>query len=286
MHDEVLRALIDRDSRLLLTLEPAQRETWDAFPEHTGAEIDLTLRDLENLKRIEGDRRASGYIVWSGLKPTLTGLRHLSEWPPAGEEHLSGEWDQGVWGTRDRPLLVKLRDDPPRHGFVVKGVWGQEDPAAQLKWDAYLRLLAAGLIGADVQNQGLSDVVLTPAGRNVLDPPQDDPLVRARLRLANGAPADAVVATIDEALKPRLQVLAGKASVPIKDLKGNDRKLGNLNDGLKTAGVYPEATRARIDAWLKTRTDVVHPKPGVKVETRDLELLIDGVEEFLTRYPA
>jgi hypothetical protein len=67
-------------------------------------------------------------------------------------------------------------------------------------------------------------------------------------------------------------------------------KLGNLNDQLKTHGVYgpssygSEATRSQVEAWIKLRNVVDHGE-GALVSDRRIELLIDGIAEFFVEYP-
>jgi hypothetical protein len=280
--DEVLAALVDHDSMITFDLVLEQAGVWDEFPDRTGAEIDEGFRELRHRGWIRGeDQEGDGSVVWwSMVRPTVYGLRHLGEWPPEGREYQPGGWDTRTWGTGDREQLRALDKSPPRAGVVERPGLGEADGSRE--WEAYMRLREAGLIEAELGEGYLQSVRLTTVGRNALHPPEDDPLVRSRVYLRQGAKADAVTAAIDEALKPCLLGLAGPADVRPEEVPA---KLSALNDQLKAHGAYggsafvSEAVRARVDAWLKLRNVIDHGE-GDQVAERWIELLIDGVERF------
>jgi hypothetical protein len=180
--------------------------------------------------------------------------------------------------------LRALDESPPFGEIIERPSVGNS--GAWESWEASLRLRDAGLIDAEPGDGFLGSVRVTSAGKKVLRPPEDDPLVRAALKLRQGAKADAVTAAIDEALKPRLEALAiarGQAREKLPD------KLSNLNDQVKTLGAYgsskyaSEAVRAQVEAWIKLRNVVDHGK-GASVDRRRIELLIAGIEQFLDEH--
>jgi hypothetical protein len=151
------------------------------------------------------------------------------------------------------------------------------------RWEACHRLADAGLIDGEWGDGYLADVRLTSSGNTALNPPADDPLARARLKLRQGVKSDAVTAAIDEALKPALRQLAIEVGLPECDLPS---KLAKLNDQLKTAGAYgdasiaSEARRGQVEAWLKLRNAIDHGE-GRLIGDRWVELMLDGIEMFL-----
>jgi hypothetical protein len=284
--DKVLAAVLELDPASSLDLVVAEAGALESFPEMTGADVDSAFRELQHRGWLDGDRgEGDGSIVWwTRLRPTVAGLRHLGEWPPEGQEYLPGGWDDRTWGNTDLPRLRDLDASPPAGGFIERPSIG--NARDWTRWDASLRLREAGLIDAEHGDGFLSGVRITSAGANVLRPAEDDPLVRARLKLRQGSKADAVTAAIDEVLKPCLRALAIGTGVRVEDLPG---KLSDLNNQLKTRGAYgssgyvSEALRAQVDAWIKVRNVVDHGE-GATVNDRRIELLIDGVEQFVSEY--
>lgn len=253
----------------------------------SGGQVDDGLREAVHRGWVRGERgEGSGPLVWwSELVVTVAGLRHLGEWPPPGQEYLAGGWDLRMWGTSDRGILRELSESPPPGGYVGRPSGGEEDKWPY--WRACLRLREAGLLDGDDGDGYLGSVRLTTAGQNALYPPADDPLVRARLKLSHGSKVDAVTAAIDEALKPRMLILAEAAGLAREALP---HKLSVLNDQLRQLGAYgasdlvSEAVRAQVSAWLKLRNVVAHGK-GEAVDDVWVALMLDGIERFLIEWP-
>lgn len=276
--DTVLRVVTAHDRTATLTLILAETDQWEPLAHATGHAIDEALRELRHRDWIVGtDQGGDGSLfIWSRLAVTVEGLRHLGEWPPPGQEFLPGPWDTGLWGQLAKPALIDLASSPPDHGYLMKP-WA---PAESSRWEAILLLRDAGLLDGTPDSEGISDTRLTTAGAHALDPPVDDPLVRARLKLRQGAKADAVTAAIDEALKPCLHALAQANNVALATGKGAPVRLANLNDQLRGTA-YGNAEHDYVSAWLHDRNDVDHGL-GVQIPDRRIELMLDGIELFVS----
>jgi hypothetical protein len=83
MRHTVLAALVERDSRLTLTL--GFDEASDLVPA-PGREVDDALLEGHNDGLTIGDRSEGNGSVcwWSQLRLTVQGLQALGEWPPTG----------------------------------------------------------------------------------------------------------------------------------------------------------------------------------------------------------
>jgi len=284
--EALLRCVVNDEGGTTFELPVAEAGVLADVPDATGREVDEGLRELEHRGWARGERyEGDGSIIrWSALRPTVAGLRHLGEWPPEGLEYLSGGWDDLTWGRVDQRVLSRLFDSTPDARLVVRLAMGEDDGLRE--WESYLRLHEAGLIDADMGSGYLGNLRVITAGRDALHPPDDDPLVRARQRLRQGAKADAVTAVVDEALKPCLVALAGARGLTPDQLP---TKIASLNDELKKLGAYgdspfvSEAVRAQVDAWLKLRNAVDHGE-GASIAERWIELMIDGVEHFLREH--
>jgi hypothetical protein len=285
---DLIRGLVDLDSRSLLQFSLDDPNALpEVAPGHSGQVIDDDLQELKDRGWISGERQTypdGSYLMWSGVRVTLEGLRELSDWPPSGFEYVLGPWSTMVWGQRDLPLLKEFQRNPPASGYIFKPVSG-EPPERIAVWNAYLRLLEGGLISGVEQQEGLDKLRITDAGKAAIDPPDDDPLDRARMWLSKGAKADAITAAVEEALKECLHALAKSHSVPIQSGKG---ELANLNNDLRKAGAYGagrhgESVRHDVEGWLKVRTDVDHGG-GASVPATRIQQAIDGIEQFRATY--
>jgi hypothetical protein len=278
---EVLLWLLDHDSRDNLTLALDESAPYKCLPEMTGRELDAALQQALHDGHALGDRKdyAGSIRLWTRTRLTAKALRDLGEWPPAGGEYRAGPWDDRRWGRVSKPLLAELAERPPHGGVVSKPVGGG-DPDGWQRWMDLLRLREAGLIHGKEVGMGLQDIVVTRQGKAALDPPGDDPLIRARNDLDRGAKADAVTAAIDEALKPVLQNLANVHNVSRTKDNGKDLHLAGINDGLAKAGAYDESHRAEVYSWIAVRNIIDHGG-GATVRDRRVERLIEGVEGFI-----
>lgn len=281
--DAVLHELVARDAPSDLSLEPNADPGFAGIP---AQEVDAALREALGRGLLDGERATfSGpEVLWSNPRLRVAGLRHLGEWPPAGGEHLPGPWDHRYWGQRALPALRDVRENPPYHGFLF-GPYGGMDDEGWSTWCAILRLLDIGLIDGDLEQGGLSDVRVTAAGAQVLDPVDRDPLAVAAVAFRHGNKADATIAAVEEALGGRLKELAAVHRVSLVDARGGAKKLSVLNNDLKTAGAFDEAERTQVDAWLKLRNGVGHGR-GEAVSLGRIETLLSGVRVFLEDHRA
>jgi hypothetical protein len=186
------------------------------------------------------------------VRLTVDGMRWLGQWPPAGREWEPGGWDTKFWGTRARPLLVRLRETPPQHGFYFKPIG--EGSEQWREWRTLLVLGEAGLVSGRETESGVDTLRLTAAGLRALDPTPRDPLEEAGAKLRSGARVDAIVTAVERALGARLKQLVAKRGVATTGPNGTPLTLSRLNNDLRGAGVYNESDRAQDEAWLKVRT--------------------------------
>jgi hypothetical protein len=249
----------------------------------SGMELDESLREAQRTGLLDASRQTydGSMVTWSNPRLTLQGLIALGEWPRPGGEYLPGPWDDRYWGRVARPLLERLKHDRPHHGFMQgpDGGWADDE---WREWVALHRLIEAGLVDGEGGSSGVSEVRVTVSGMQALEPPVADPLVEAEIALRQGNKETATIAAVERALADRM-----KALVPVGGTGDADtvKGLSNLNNMLGKAGVYDEATRTQIDAWLKLRNDVAHGRADAVSEAR-IALLIKGVRVFLAEHPA
>jgi hypothetical protein len=279
----LLRAVWSHDGRSTLTLVLGEQGTWPVLPELTGAEIDDRLRQAVADTLVEGVRQGGdgSVMYWSGLRLRLPALWELGEWPPYHGEYLPGPWDDGYWGTAGKPKLAELAAS--RDSFCFKPI-GSSDQGAWAEWEVVSRLYESDLIDGHPVDDGLADVRITKHGMQVLEPPEDEPLVRARTDLARDARADAINAAIEQALRPHLERLADALGLATHTERGRRKHLAVLNDELASSGVYGEDVRAEVAAWNALRNRVMHGDDA-GVSTRRLEWLIEGVGWFIDENP-
>lgn len=279
-HRDVLLWLRDHDSRDNLTLVLDESVAYDGLPDMTGRDLDAALQQAVHDGDAVGISKNTGGIrLWIRVRLTAKALRDLGEWPPAGEEYRQGPWDDRRWGRVSKPLLAELVESPPLGGVVIKPVGGEDSDGWQ-RWTDLLRLLEAGLVQGREVGMGVQDIRVTRQGMAGLDPPAEEPLVRARTDLSRGAKADAVTAAIDGALKPVLHRLADAHSISRTKPNGKTVHLAVVNDGLAKVGAYDESHRAEVYSWLAVRNIVDHGR-GASVRDRRIERLIEGVEGFI-----
>jgi hypothetical protein len=210
-------------------------------------------------------------------------LRWLGEWPPPGLEHHSGPWDDGHYGTVVKPVLVDLRDQPPRHGLEIAPVWDMAEEKWE-RWRALTLLREAGLIrGRVINSESLDDIRLTPAGRQTLDPSERDPLDTAARKLRTGSKIEAMIIAVEKAVGPQLKDLATAAGLPIEN-NGRASKLSAINNQLKAAGVLTESDRVVVESMLKRRNDCSHGDDE-RVSYAQAEVVIAEARVFLEEHP-
>jgi hypothetical protein len=280
----VLGAFVGKDTPSALDVPLSDDGEW-CFCDLAGRDVDNALQEAHGEGLIVGDRHGTGdsAVFWSNIRLTVRGLRTLGEWPPAGSEHQRGPWHERYWGKVPRPLLEELASCPPWGGFIFgpDGGWGGED---WQRWIALHRLMETGLVaGDDGGSGGVADVRVTLRGQDVLVPPANDPLADAEVACRQGSKETAMIAAIEKALGHRLKQLAVRHGVATADGRGAAKRLAVLNADLKAAGVYDEAERTQVEAWLKVRNEVGHGR-AENVSLQRIEVVIAGVRVFLDEH--
>lgn len=280
----LLSALIDRDSRLPISIvfdEPAE------LAAASGREVHDVLLDAKRRGLIVGEPgEGDGSVAWwSMVRLTVAGLQWLGQWPPRGREWEPGLWDGGFWGSRARPLLLRLRDQPPADGFYLRGGLGDEDPEPQLEWMTLLLLIEAGLVSGRVETEGVDTLRVTSEGTQALDSSPRNPLDVADAELRSGASVDAMITAVQLGLAPRLNAIAGQRGVATRYADGRPMKLSKINDDLRRDGAYTEADRAQVEAWLKLRNDLAHPEGAVAVSDARVATAVASIRVFLDEHP-
>lgn len=276
----VLQALIDRDSRLSITLE---FDDLAELVEVSGREVDDALLEAVGADLVEGQRSpGDGSIAWwSQLRLTVAGLRSLGQWPPASQGGRPGPWTQGTWGRSAEPLLRRLHEDPPADRFYLRGGLGDPDPGPQLEWQTALLLVEAGLLSGSVSEEGIDELRITRAGLAALSPRPSEPLVIAEEKLDAGAPVDAIITAVERVLVPKLEQLGARHDVPVIEQADRPVRAARLNDRLRAAGTYGKADHAQVDAWLKLRNDIAHGADADAFGPGRLRAVIIGIGAFV-----
>lgn len=286
----VLRALGDWGRRRVLQLYLS-----DSVPSSHELNVDLSGRELHDaLEEASHQRLIRGELTggddlgvfWARLHLTIAGLRRIGQWPPAGKEASPGPWEHGAWGAIDRSVLADIDEHLPQHRYIF--ALGDEGDHERLAvstpryWEAVRRLVEAAFLDGTLQIQGLQDARLTLAGREVLSPAPVDPLREAERDAALGNHRQAAV-TAGVALEDRLRELARRRGRRVFRDGKTPRRAAELNQRLKTAGLYGNSERAHVDAWLAVRNAAAHPR---EEDPRALVApMITGVREFFERHP-
>lgn len=151
-------------------------------------------------------------------------------------------------------------------------------------WRAVLRLADRGLVDAVETNDSLDGVKLSLLGEEVLSETPTDPLEPAAADLLIGNLLQAAVVA-GNVLDAHLKALANARGVVLLDGRGRAKSLGPLNDEFKRDGVYGEAQRTDVQAWLAVRNAAVHNRAD-EVDADRLRRMVDGVRSFIERVPA
>lgn len=252
-----MRWVADLDPHSHVRIEPDERfEDLDLV----GEVLDESLREACSDGLISGERTDYGsQVVWAPIEVTALGLRFSGHWPPAGREHHDGTWSNGLWAAQALPVLRKLRDGEYAHEYL-SGWYGGISADKLREIAAANELVRAGYIDADVQDGGaLSQMRLTRAGRDVLDPTPRDPVDDARQRLRT-SPTDAVVHAVEVALGQRLRELGQRHGLIPADAEVAVQ-LSWLNDQLTGKNgpiLYGKPFKKMIEAVLDARNEYAH----------------------------
>lgn len=112
----------------------------------------------------------------------------------------------------------------------------------------------------------------------------DDFLDMAGELLAKGfiGPAAVLAGTV---LEEHLRKLARKHQIDVADEKMRAKSMESLGVDLRKADVITEVQRKSVTAWYAQRTEGAHGRPE-NLEEGEVERMIDGVRDFVARYPA
>ena len=93
----------------------------------------------------------------------------------------------------------------------------------------------------------------------------------------------AVIAGIT--LEVHVGKLAARNGITLLDSKGAPKKADALNAELKKAGAYATSDQKQVTAWQGRRNDAAHGD-WHKYDDKQVALMIEGIRDFVARYPA
>ncbi|KUO18441.1 hypothetical protein AQJ91_25560 [Streptomyces dysideae] len=86
-------------------------------------------------------------------------------------------------------------------------------------------------------------------------------------------------------LEVHVRALCVKHSVDIALPNGSPKKADTMNADLKKAGVYDGLRQKQITAWMDLRNKAAHGDYA-EYDKAQVRLFIDGVRDFMVKYPA
>lgn len=86
-------------------------------------------------------------------------------------------------------------------------------------------------------------------------------------------------------LEEHLRKLAARHEIEIVDDRGRPKSADTLGVELRKAGVVTEVQRKSVVAWYAQRTEGAHGRPQ-NLNDSEVERMIDGVRDFVSRHPA
>ena len=96
---------------------------------------------------------------------------------------------------------------------------------------------------------------------------------------------DPAAVVAGSALEVHLRQLAEKAEMNVTDDDGRPLKAERLNADLAEARIYEKGDQKSVTAWLDTRNNAAHGHYDRYAEGQ-AGLLIDGIRDFIRRFPA
>ncbi|WP_406413991.1 hypothetical protein [Streptomyces sp. NBC_01614] len=111
-----------------------------------------------------------------------------------------------------------------------------------------------------------------------------DYLDMAETLLASGYKDPATVIT-GTSLEVHIRTLCTKHGVDTELSNGAPKKADVMNADLKKAGVYNEARKKQITAWMDLRNKAAHGD-YTSYDEHQAHMFIDGVRDFMLKYPA
>ncbi|MEU3084481.1 hypothetical protein [Streptomyces albidoflavus] len=95
-------------------------------------------------------------------------------------------------------------------------------------------------------------------------------------------PAAVIVGT---ALEVHLRALCVKHSVATERPDGSPKRADTMNADLKKEGVYNTLQQKHLTAWMDLRNKAAHGA-WTEYDEQQVRMLIDGVRDFMLKYPA
>ena len=86
-------------------------------------------------------------------------------------------------------------------------------------------------------------------------------------------------------LEEHLRKLCDKHGIDVLKADGTPKKADALNSELAGAGAYSKLDQKSVTAWLDLRNKAAHGKYGEYTQEQ-VTLMIQGVQDFASRYPA
>lgn len=96
---------------------------------------------------------------------------------------------------------------------------------------------------------------------------------------------DAAAVVAGSTLEEHIKKMAEKNSISVVDAKGKPKKFDTLSIALVKAGVFGEPQRKILAGWYGQRTAAAHGKYS-EVINDEVKRMIDGIRDFMVRYPA
>ena len=96
---------------------------------------------------------------------------------------------------------------------------------------------------------------------------------------------DPAAVIVGSSLEAHLRKLCEKHEIGTTKPGGASLKASAMNDDLKRAGVYDKNEHKQVTAWLGIRNDAAHGDYD-KYDSAKVEMLLMGVRNFISRYPA
>lgn len=96
---------------------------------------------------------------------------------------------------------------------------------------------------------------------------------------------DAAAVITGTSLEIHVRTLCIKHGVDIETAPGKPKKADVMNADLKKAGVYDGLRQKQVTAWMDLRNKAAHGNYS-EYDDQQVRLFIDGVRDFMLKYPA
>lgn len=176
--------------------------------------------------------------------------------------------------ARLRAALDRLRPGNTSYSREVDSV-ENEPPHARIQ--VYIGVLRA--IKADMAEGWLVGVAELVHAATFSD------LIDQSIELLVKAYKDAAAVVAGSALEAHIRLLSNKYNVSIQQSSGHPKKADTMNADLVKAGAYNVLEQKAVTAWLAIRNASAHGE-YTKYDQSQVENMVQGVRDFIIRYPA